>query len=174
MARLRAVEEQKAYTRMLQGHPPPDVRPQTFYERFPQAKLFESHPANEQDDEITYQDINRQLTLIVNILVTVVACAAALWLAARHWNTPARLALSMAGSILVAVAEVVIYTGYIRRVGEAKEVERKKAKLETKEVVDTWVIEGKGKDVKPKMIGEVLGQDPRDTAVRLRKKNAKT
>lgn len=170
MARLRAAEEQKAYTRMLQGQPPPDLRPQSFYERFPQARLFESHPINEQDDELTYQDINRQLTLIINILVTIVASAAALWLAARHWNTPARLALSMAGSILVAVAEVVVYTGYIRRVGEAKEAERKKAKVETKEVMDTWVIEGRAKDSKPKMIGQVLGQDPRDAAVRLRRK----
>jgi len=171
MARLRAAEEQKSYERMLKGQPASDPRPQSFYERFPQANLFDTHPENHaDDDETTYQDINRQLTLIINILVSIVACAAALWMAARHWSVPSRLALSMGGSILVAVAEVSVYGGYLNKVQEAKKEEKKAAKKETKEIVDTWVIEGKGRDSKPKIVGEVLGQDPRDS-VRLRKKN---
>lgn len=47
----------------------------------------------------------------------------------------------MSGSGLIAVAEVVIYAGYIRRVNEAKSKEKKV--MEKKEIVDTWVIERK-------------------------------
>lgn len=63
---------------------------------------------------------------------------------ARWWSTPIRLALSMSGSALVGVAEVVVYSGYIRRVGEAKGKERKLK--EVKEVVKTWVIGGEDDD----------------------------
>jgi len=42
----------------------------------------------------------------------------------------------MTGSVVVAVAEVGIYMGYIRRVGDAKKKE--KGKMEEKVVVDTW------------------------------------
>ena len=51
------------------------------------------------------------------------------------------MALSMFGSGTVAFAEVAIYMGYLRRIKDAKQIEGKKA--ETKEVVETWVIEKK-------------------------------
>jgi hypothetical protein len=83
------------------------------------------------------------MALILNVLLSIVACAGAIWVAARWWNTPARLALSMSGSILVGIAEVVVYSGYIRRVGEAKGKER--GVKEVKEIVNTWVV-GAGTD----------------------------
>ncbi len=46
----------------------------------------------------------------------------------------------MTGSLLVGVAEVVVYSGYIRRVGEAKGKEGKVK--EVKEIVKTWVVGG--------------------------------
>ena len=49
----------------------------------------------------------------------------------------------MAGSGLVGVAEVAVYTGYLRRVKEAKTKEKKKP--EVKEIVGTWVIEPREK-----------------------------
>ncbi|KAF2102115.1 hypothetical protein NA57DRAFT_54043 [Rhizodiscina lignyota] len=159
MARLRAAEEQKSYERMLNPLPPA----QSFYERFPNAHNVDS---NDQEDDVTYADVDRQLTLIINVLVTVVACGIAIWIIARRWSAPARLGLSMSGAILVAVAEVVVYTGYLRRVKEAKGKEKRK--IENKEIVETWVIEGKSMPDRPKVIGEVLGQDPKD-AVRRRK-----
>ena len=78
--------------------------------------------------------------LIFNVMISVFACAGAIWVVARWWNTPARLALSMSGSILVGVAEVVVYSGYVRRVGESKGKEQ--AVKEVKEVMKTWVIGG--------------------------------
>ncbi|KAK0658729.1 Vacuolar ATPase assembly integral membrane protein VPH2 [Lasiodiplodia hormozganensis] len=145
MARLRKEEEARAYERML--NPPPPT--ETFSQRFPasNADLFAPHPmdsfaSKDEDDEVTYADINRQLALIINVLVSIIACSVAIWIAARYWSTPARLALSMTGSGVVAVAEVAIYLGYLRRIKEAKVEEKKKPEI--KEIAETWVIEGSG------------------------------
>lgn len=42
--------------------------------------------------------------------------------------------------MLVGIAEVVVYSGYIRRVGEAKG--KAKNLKEVKEVIQTWVVGG--------------------------------
>lgn len=58
-----------------------------------------------------------------------------------------RLALSMSGSLVVGVAEVVVYAGYLRRVGEAKEKEKERGMKEVKEIVGSWVVgNGKGEE----------------------------
>lgn len=62
-------------------------------------------------------------------------------MAARRWSVPQRLGLAFSSSTLVAVAEVVIYMGYLRRIEESKTKERKL--VEKKEIVDTWVIDAK-------------------------------
>lgn len=141
MARLREEEEARSYERML--NPPP--KPETFAQRFsnsPHVQLFPS-PRKEEEDEATYADVNRQLALIINVLVSIIACSFTIWMAARHWSVPSRLALSLSGSGVVAIAEVAIYSGYIRRVEEAKQ--REKKKIEQKEVFETWVIDGSEK-----------------------------
>lgn len=144
MARLRREEEARSYERMI--NPPPPA--ETFAQRFPMssaAHAFASsqQPINSSDpesDDVTYADIDRQMALIFNVLISIVACAAAIWMAAKWWSTPARLALSFSGSLLVGVAEVVVYSGYIRRVGDAKGKE--KSIKEVKEIVNTWVVGG--------------------------------
>ncbi|TVY55059.1 hypothetical protein LCER1_G004814 [Lachnellula cervina] len=145
MARLRHEEENRAYSRMTQPAPPLE----TFASRFPttssaNAFALNHESASSSEEEVVYADIDRQIALIVNVLVSIVACAGAIWVVARWWSTPIRLALSMSGSALVGVAEVVVYSGYIRRVGEAKGKERKMK--EVKEVVKTWVIGGEDDD----------------------------
>jgi len=143
MARLRREEEDRAYERMTN----PPLPTETFSQRFPKsshANLFpQTHEDTGEDDEITYADINRQMALIINILVSIVACSVAIWLAARHWSTPSRLGLSMGGSGAVAVAEAVVYAGYLRRLKEARE--KGKKEVEVKEIIKTWVI---GRDEK--------------------------
>ncbi len=142
MARLRRDEEERAYERMI--NPP---RPaETFSQRFPNTSHAALFPASQadigEDDEVSYADINRQMTLIINIMISIVACSVAIWLAARHWSTPARLGLSMGGSGMIGVAEVVVYAGYLRRIKEARENGKKD--VEVKEIVKTFVIGGKG------------------------------
>lgn len=96
MARLRAEEEARAYERMLN----PPRAPETFTQRFPaspHAHIFStpSDIAKQEEDEVTYADVNRQVALIINVLLSIIACSVAIWIAARHWTTPQRLGLSM-------------------------------------------------------------------------------
>ena len=147
MARLRREEEERSYERMTN----PPLPMETFAQRFPAASAAHAFSSSYQnintsdpeDDGLTFADVDRQMALILNVLLSIVACAGAIWVAARWWDTPARLALSMSGSILVGIAEVVVYSGYIRRVGEAKGKER--GVKEVKEIVNTWVV-GAGSD----------------------------
>ena len=141
MARLRREEEARCYERMI--NPPLPV--QSFSQRFPTSsysKLFDDGRISkeEEDDEVTYADINRQMALILNILISIVACSVALWIAARHWTTPKRLGLSMGGSGMIGIAEVVVYAGYLRRIKEARE--KGKKHIEVKEIIKTWVLGG--------------------------------
>jgi len=177
MARLRREEESRAYERMLNSPPPME----TFTQRFPSSSgafAFSSTNgftklADDEDDDITYSDVSRQMTLILNVLVSIVACAAALWMVARYWSTPARLGLSMSGSILVGIAEVVVYAGYLRRLEEAKGKAKKLG--EVKEIVKTWVIGGKDED-KPQICQSesptvLLKEDLSGSGARRRKKD---
>ena len=138
MDRLRKEEEARAYERMIN----PPAPAETFADRFPgsqTAKLFSPGTMDlDDDDEMSYADVNRQMTLIINIIVSVVACSIGLWLVARHWSTPSRLALSMIGSVLIAIAEAVVYSGYLRRVQESRAKDKKE--VEVKEIIKTWVI----------------------------------
>ena len=142
MARLRREEDERSYQRMTNPAPPME----TFSQRFPMSSAAHAFASaqqplkGEEDDEVTYSDVDRQIALIFNVLISIVACAAAIWIAAKWWSTPARLALSFSGSLLVGVAEVVVYMGYVRRVGEAKGKE--KGIKEVKEIMRTWVIGG--------------------------------
>jgi membrane protein implicated in regulation of membrane protease activity len=139
MARLRAEQEAREYAAMIA--PPPPL--ETFTQRFPNAHAIPfqtTTQAEQEEDELVYADVSRQVALIFNVIISIVCCAGAIWWAAKWWSTPARLALSMAGSLLVAVAEVAVYAGYIKRVGDAKQKERSVG--EVKEVVRTWVVGG--------------------------------
>ena len=149
MRRLRAEEEQRQYERMIT----PATAKETFDLRFPNAKYtfdpatsIGQAPGADEVDEVTYADVNRQVALIINILVSIISCSVAIWVVARRWSVPQRLGLSMSGSGLVAVAEVAIYMGYIRRIKEAKITEQKK--VEKKEIVETWVLDGSSKSEK--------------------------
>jgi hypothetical protein len=142
MKRLRQEEEERRYEDMV--NPPPSI--ERFHQRFPGAKpTFGSSQlgpfgAEGEVDEVTYADVNRQMTLIINVLVSIICCSIAIWIAARRWDVPQRLGLSMSGSGLVAIAEVAIYMGYIKRVKDAKGKEVKA--MEKKEIMETWVLDG--------------------------------
>ncbi|MCJ1301660.1 hypothetical protein MMC08_004461 [Hypocenomyce scalaris] len=167
MARLRREEEARAYERLI--NPPLPV--ESFSQRFP-ATHPELFPAStqaeiDQDDEITYADVNRQMALILNILVSIVACSVAIWLAASHWSTPKRLGLSMGGSLMIGVAEVVVYTGYLRRLKEARV--KGKREVEIKEVIKTWVIGGHEEKLTSDATKAILPKDEQGDKVRKRR-----
>ncbi|KAI4638887.1 hypothetical protein J4E93_009637 [Alternaria ventricosa] len=162
MRRLRAEQEALSYERML--HPPPTR--ESFSQRFPRAPEPFSIGATQttsEEDELSYEEVHRQIILIINILVSVVCVAVFIWVAARHWSVGSRLGLSMGGSLGIAVAEVAVYRGYVRKVREAKRLEKKKPEI--KEIVKTWVLgEDDGKE------GDTTGWKEKDVdGVRFRK-----
>ncbi|KAF3032177.1 hypothetical protein E8E12_003459 [Didymella heteroderae] len=143
MARLRADQERQSYERMLN---PPPAR-ETFSARFPNARARTAQPFSigagaDQVDDVSYEEVHRQIILIINVLISVVCVAVFVWVAARHWTVGKRLGLSMASSLAVAVAEVVVYSGYVRKVAEAKRVEKKKPEI--KEIVASWLLDKSG------------------------------
>lgn len=154
MAKLRRDEDARAYERMIN----PSIPLETFKDRFPgSARSFAAvnkptSDADLGDDDVTYNEIHRQVTLLINFLVSIVGVAATLWILGRWWSVPARLFLTMSGSILVAIAEVAVYGGYVWRMGEAKRKED--TRPERKEVIQTWVVakDDDGKDIEDKAV----------------------
>lgn len=90
------------------------------------------------DDDVTLNDVHRQAILLLNFMVTIIGCAATLWILARWWSTPARLFLTMGGSVVVGIAEVGLYYGYMWHLGEARKKDGKVK--EVRQVVETWVV----------------------------------
>ncbi|KAK3984241.1 endoplasmic reticulum-based factor for assembly of V-ATPase-domain-containing protein [Cladorrhinum sp. PSN332] len=169
MARLRREEEERAYERMTN----PTSSMETFSQRFPtnagmaQAFAAVNRPSRNDDtgdDDITFNDVNRQLMLILNFVLSILGVAASLWIIARWWSTPARLFLTMGGSLLVGIAEVALYGGYIWHLGEAKK--KDKGFKEVKEIVQTWAV---GADDEGVTVGGEKTSSPGDDTLRQRK-----
>lgn len=165
MARLRAEEEARAYERMT--NPNPLATPESFAQRFPNAPRFTvgANVPTSEEEELSYDEVHRQIILIINVIVSIVACAVFVWVAARHWSVPKRLGLSMGSSGAVAIAEVVVYSGYVRKVTEAKRKERKKPEI--KEIVESWVIDGRSD--KESIVVNAASNDKTENNVRYRK-----
>ncbi|KAI1169522.1 endoplasmic reticulum-based factor for assembly of V-ATPase-domain-containing protein [Nemania sp. FL0916] len=166
MARLRREEEERSYERMTRKAPPRE----TFADRFPLAptasmtSLAQSfaeanRPTKASDVEagdIEFGDVQKQLTLILNFLLSVFGCGVALWKLARWWPVSARLFISLGGALLVAITEVAVYSAYTWRMSRGEEKEKRKK--ETREVVQTWVVGKDGENGEED--DKALGPDP--------------
>ena len=132
MARLRREEEARAYQRMIN---PPDAYDMSSYAQVNRPV----YAADTGDDGVTLSDVNRQVMLIFNFVVTMGGVAYALWMLARWWPTPSRLFLAMGGSIATGIVEYGLYSGYVWHLSEAARRDAKPPK-EIREVVNTWTI----------------------------------
>lgn len=92
----------------------------------------------EDEDEYTYNDLKSHLSIIANVLLSVLATSAAVWKVASGWDVPERLALAFTSSLVVCVAEVVVFGGYLRRIDESRQAEKKRDQNEEKVVVNVW------------------------------------
>lgn len=125
--RLRAKEEE--YQRLIN----PSLQTDTLYEqKFDDKQLT---PAQ------AHKELKSQLTTIVNVLISVGSVVYAIW----YWTDSSwklqdsyRILLCLFFGLLVLVAEVVVYMGYLNRIEEAKIRERKKK--EVKKVITTHRI----------------------------------
>ena len=145
MASLRRNEEARKYQQMLQStsgrnaiiNESPGYLGRHVNSTLNQKDDFQY---SNDEDEITFADLRRQVALIINMLVSVVACAVAIWVVSRWWDTPMRLFLSIGAGVLVAIAEVMVYGGFLRRLMEAKKKEEKMT--ERKDILETWILQG--------------------------------
>ncbi|KAI1464881.1 endoplasmic reticulum-based factor for assembly of V-ATPase-domain-containing protein [Daldinia caldariorum] len=171
MARLRREEEERSYERMLKKALPRE----SFAQRFPSGPMAQSFAevnrplrASDIGEDIEHGDIQKQITLVINFLVSIFGCGAALWLAAGWWSVPARLFLSLGGSIIVAIAEVAVYSAYTWRIAEGEKQQKKKK--EVKEIVRTWVV-GEDDTVKEDLIkATILENTEYDVDTNLRRR----
>lgn len=112
MARLRREQEQREYTLLVTKREAADLG------------------ADDERDDISP-------SLVLNILLSIVLCAAAVFQLTRWWsNDGVRVLLSLGTALVVGVAEVVVYMAYLRKVGESKRKERNK--LEKKVVIGEY------------------------------------
>ena len=142
MDSLRRESEARKYQQMLHSSPENmfiNKKTSDFSANDARLSLNSGSHTLDDENEITFADLRRQIALIINVLVSVIACAIAIWVVSRWWDTPIRLALSISGGMLVAVAEVVIYGAYLRRIAEAKRKEQ--TVIEKKEILDTWLLQ---------------------------------
>ena len=174
MARLRYEAEARSYERMVN----PPSRLERFDARFPHSSAGAFAAANRPssnadlgDDEVTSNEVHRQVTLLINFLVSIAGVAGTLWVAARWWTLSARLFLTMGGSLVVAVAEVAVYATYVWRMAEAKT--KQEGVREVREVVRTWVVgeAGEEQNAEAVVVGRSGDEQGDDT---VRKRNTAT
>lgn len=128
----------------------PPAKHETFNDRFPNAAssyVAVNKPmtyADTGDDEVTLNEVHRQVMLILNFMASILGVAGTLWVVARWWSLPARIFLTLFGSIVVAIAEVGVYWAYVWKMDKGNTKE--KTLKEKKEVIQTWVVGSEEKD----------------------------
>lgn len=128
MTKLRLEQKEKEYQRLI--NPSPAI--ETLYEQNPQDIMT---PAQ------AHKELKNQITTIVNILISVGSVVYAIWYwTASLWGLQDsyRVLLCLFFGILVLVAEVVVYLGYLNKIEEAKTRERQKK--EVKKIISSEVI----------------------------------
>ncbi|EDO19626.1 hypothetical protein Kpol_1018p166 [Vanderwaltozyma polyspora DSM 70294] len=97
---------------------------------------------NRDDDWVSPSQMNKQIkeqvTTIFNIIISVISVVTAIW----YWTNSSmnisaeyRILLCLFFGLLVLVAEVVVYSSYLRKIEEAKNLER--SKFENRQIVKT-------------------------------------
>ncbi|CCK68296.1 Vph2p KNAG_0A06370 [Huiozyma naganishii CBS 8797] len=97
---------------------------------------------NETDEWISpaqmSKQIREQVTTVFNVLVSVASVVFAIWYwskSSKRFPTHIRILLCLFFGLLVLIAEVVVYNGYLKKIDEAKGKER--TKREERKVVKT-------------------------------------
>ncbi|EXJ89924.1 hypothetical protein A1O3_02991 [Capronia epimyces CBS 606.96] len=111
MDRLRKEQEQREYAKLV-------------------SKRALDYGQDEEKDDISP-------SLVLNILLSIVMCAVAMFYLTRWWpNDGLRVLAALTTGLVVGVAEVTVYAGYLRKVSISKEKER--TKREKKEFIGEY------------------------------------
>ena len=133
MARLRADQERKQYRAMVAKQ-----------EAESQQALSGQVGGEVDEAEEGKDDISP--SLVLNIVLSVVMCAAVAFHLTRWWpNDGVRVLVSLGTAVVVGVAEVTVYAAYLRKVEESRVRERRKK--ERKEVIGEFTGVDEGEDL---------------------------
>ncbi|KAF3927274.1 hypothetical protein ABW20_dc0109669 [Dactylellina cionopaga] len=126
-------------TSIYTPEPPPKARPSAEYlalmERLRHEQEENEYAAmvgtvgEKAGIDLITKDVSDQISVILNILFSSIFTGLAVWYATSNLSTyrnrePIRVGGSVAVAIVVAVAEVVVYNSYIRKIEDAKTRER--------------------------------------------------
>lgn len=126
MEKLRLEAKEQEYRRLI--NPTPQYS--TLYDK--KLEDYDLTPTPQQ----ALKELKNQLSTIINVFISVGSVSYAIWYwTETSWGLPVsyRVLLSVFFGLLVLVAEVVVYMGYINKIEEARDKERKKK--EVKKVV---------------------------------------
>lgn len=124
MEKLRLQEKEKEYKQLVQ----PQAQFDTLYE--PTVEHITPAQMN--------KELKNYITTIVNILISVASVVYAIWYwTDTSWNLPDsyRVLLCLFFGLLILVAEVVVYLGYLNKIEDARKAERQKKEI--KKVIKT-------------------------------------
>ncbi|KAJ9611230.1 hypothetical protein H2200_004413 [Cladophialophora chaetospira] len=128
--------------------PPPPPKPQPSPEyvalmerlrREQEQREYRSLVSKRESADLASDDDQDDISpsLVLNILLSIVLCAMAVFQLTRWWsNDGVRVLLSLGTGIVVGVAEVVVYMAYLRKVGTSKQKER--SRVEKKVVIGEY------------------------------------
>ncbi|EWC45044.1 hypothetical protein DRE_06324 [Drechslerella stenobrocha 248] len=82
------------------------------------------------------KEVSDQISVILNILFSSIFTGLAIWFATSNLATykhrqPLRVGASILVAVIVAIAEVVLYSSYMRKINDAKTQERSKPEVKT-------------------------------------------
>lgn len=148
MKELRLKQQEFEYQKMVN----PDFKNGSLHMML-EIQQEEKNGIDHKASQVT-KEVKSELTTVVNIIVTVVSVAYAIWYwtgVSTNMELHYRILCSLFFSILALVAESVVYGGYVKKVEKARADER--SKKNTYKVVDTIkfkngrVIKKRGKSV---------------------------
>ncbi|OAP65315.1 hypothetical protein AYL99_01287 [Fonsecaea erecta] len=125
-------------TRIYVPPPPPKPQPSPEYvalmaklrreqEQREYAALVSSSVSSSFDTGREDEDDDISPSLVLNIFLSIILCAAAIFYLTRWWaNDGLRVLLSLATGVVVGVAEVGVYAAYLRKVKMSRDKERRK------------------------------------------------
>lgn len=105
-------------------------------------KLYEQKVDDDWNPARAHKEVRSHITTIFNIFISVVSVVYAVW----YWTSSSvrmkdsyRVLLCLFAGILILVAEVVVYLGYLNKIEDARVRER--SKKEVKKVIQTIKLE---------------------------------
>ncbi|KAK9463845.1 endoplasmic reticulum-based factor for assembly of V-ATPase-domain-containing protein [Lipomyces oligophaga] len=83
-------------------------------------------------EQMDSKEVKNQISVVINVLFSVVSVGYAVWTwGGANLSTGKRLLLSLFGALIVLVAEVTLYIGYLQRIDDARQLERRKKEVKT-------------------------------------------